>query len=74
MKRRGNPNWGKPESGPVVPIVTEFEKTVAEYKLIPDQYLQSSQLREWARRNRNSRFIPEPLLKARGFEIEAPDY
>jgi hypothetical protein len=30
--------------------------------------------RDWARRNRNSKFIPEPLLKAWGFEIEAPDY
>ncbi|HTT21610.1 MAG TPA: hypothetical protein VMG82_21965 [Candidatus Sulfotelmatobacter sp.] len=74
MKRRGNPNWGKPELGPVVPVVTEFEKTVDEYKLTPDQYLQSSQLREWARRNKNSKFIPEPLLKAWGFEIEAPDF
>jgi hypothetical protein len=74
MKRRGNPNWGKPESGPVVPVITEFEKTANEYKLAPDQYLQSSQLREWARRNRNSKFVPEPLLEAWGFEIEAPDY
>lgn len=74
MKRRGNPNWGKPGSGPVVPVVTEFEKTEEEYKRTPDQYLQSSQLREWARRNRNSIFIPEPLLQAWGFEIEAPDY
>ncbi len=74
MKRRGNPNWGKPDWGPVVPVVTEFEKTVEEYKLTPDQYLQSSQLREWARRNKNSKYIPEPLLEAWGFEIEAPDY
>jgi excisionase family DNA binding protein len=44
MKRRGNPNWGNPESGGVVPIVTEFEKTVDEYNLTLDQYLQSSQL------------------------------
>jgi hypothetical protein len=74
MKRRGNPNWGKPELGLVVPVVTEFEKTADEYKLTPDQYLQSSQLREWARRNKNSKFIPEALLEAWGFEIEAPDY
>jgi hypothetical protein len=47
---------------------------VYEYILVPDQYLRSSQLREWARRNRNSKFIPEPLLKAWGFEIESPDY
>jgi hypothetical protein len=74
MKRRGNPNWGKLGSGPVGPVVTEFEKTAEEYKLMPDQYLQSSELREWARRNRNSKFIPEALLEAWGFEIEAPDY
>jgi hypothetical protein len=74
MKRRGNPNWGKAEAGPVVPVVTEFEKTADEYKLPPDQYLQSSELREWAKRNRNSKFIPEPLLTAWGLEIEMPDY
>jgi hypothetical protein len=33
------------------------KKTVNEYKLTPDQYLQSSQLREWARRNKNSKVI-----------------
>jgi hypothetical protein len=55
-------------------VVTEFEKAADEFKLSPDQYLQSSQLREWARRNKNSKFIPEPLLEAWGFEIEAPDY
>jgi hypothetical protein len=55
-------------------IIQLFEKTVEEYELTPDQYLQSSQLREWARRNKNSRFIPETLLKAWGFEIEAPEY
>ena len=40
-KRRGNPNWGKPEPiGPIVPTVTEFEQVVKEYKLTPDQYRQ----------------------------------
>jgi hypothetical protein len=53
-KRRGNPNWGKPEPiGPVIPTVTEFEQVVHEYKLSPDQYLRSTRLREWARRNKN---------------------
>ena len=38
-KRRGNPNWGKPEPiGPVTPTITEFEQVVHEYKLSPDQY------------------------------------
>ena len=35
-KRRGNPNWGKPEPiGPVVPTVTSFEQVVKEFKLTP---------------------------------------
>ena len=68
-KRRGNPNWGKPEPiGPVTPTITEFEQVVHEYKLSPDQYLRSTRLREWARRNKNSKYIPEPLLEAWGFE------
>jgi hypothetical protein len=71
-KRRGNPNWGKPEPiGPITPTITEFEQVVREYKLTPDQYLRSTRLREWARRNKNSKYIPEPLLEAWGFEIES---
>jgi hypothetical protein len=71
-KRRGNPNWGKPEPiGPVVPTITSFELVVKEYKLTPDQYIRSTRLREWARRNKNSKYIPEALLEAWGFEIES---
>ena len=71
-KRRGNPNWGKPEPiGPVVPTVTSFEQIVKEFKLNPDQYIRSTRLREWARRNKNSKYIPEALLEDWGFEIES---
>jgi hypothetical protein len=71
-KRRGNPNWGKPEPiGPVVPTITSFELVVKEYKLTPDQYIRSTRLREWARRNKNSKYIHEALLEAWGFEIES---
>jgi hypothetical protein len=71
-KRRGNPNWGKPEpNGPMIPTITEFEKVTHEFKLQPDQYIRSTQLREWAGRNKNSKFIPEPLLEAWGFEFES---
>jgi hypothetical protein len=71
-KRRGNPNWGKPEPiGPIVPTVTSFEQVVKEFKLTPDQYIRSTRLREWARRNKNSKYIPEALLEAWGFEIES---
>jgi len=70
MGRRGNPNWGKlVPSGPVLPMATSFEEAVKKLKLRPDQYVHSTRLREWARRNRNSKFIPESLLQAWGFEI-----
>jgi hypothetical protein len=51
------------QSGPIVPTITEFEQVVREYKLTPDQYLRSTRLREWARRNKNSKYIPEPFWK-----------
>jgi hypothetical protein len=67
-KRRGNPNWGKPDPiGPVIPTITEFHRVTREFRLQPDQYIRSTRLREWAK---NSRFIPEHLLEAWGFEIE----
>jgi hypothetical protein len=55
----------------VVPVPTEFEQVVREFKLTPEQYVRSTRLREWARRNKNSKYIPEPLLQAWGFEIES---
>jgi hypothetical protein len=71
-RRRGNPNWGKPEPmGPVTPTITEFEQVVRKLKLQPDQYVRSTGLREWASRNRNLKYIPERLLEAWGFDIES---
>jgi hypothetical protein len=55
----------------VIPVVTSFEQAVKEFKLAPEQYQRSTRLREWARRNKNSKYIPEPLLQAWGFEIES---
>ena len=75
MSTRGNPNWGKPVPfGPVVPTVTSFEEAVKELELQPDQYLHSTRLREWARRNKDSKFVPESLLQAWGFEITKPPF
>jgi len=71
-KRRGNPNWGKPEpNGPAIPTISEFEQVARGFDLQPDQYIGSIQLREWASRNKHSKFIPESLLEAWGFEIES---
>jgi hypothetical protein len=55
----------------MIPTITEFEKVTHEFMLQPDQYITSTRLREWAQRNKNSKFIPEPLLEAWGFEVES---
>jgi len=70
MPKAGNPNWGKPDATPVVPTVTEFEKKVIELGLKPDQYVLSVPLRDWAAKHRASRYVPEPLLLAWGFELD----
>ena len=54
----------------MVPTITEFQRVTEEFKLHPDKYIRSTRLREWARRSKNSKFIPEHLLEAWGFEIE----
>jgi hypothetical protein len=67
--RRGNSNWGKPDTaGPVEASPTSFEQIVEQFGLTPDQYVKSARLHEWARTNKNSKFIPESLLKAWGLE------
>jgi len=71
-KRHGNPNWGKlVPLGTVTPLVTEFAQIVREFDLQPDQYIYSNRLREWANRNKNTKYIPEFLLEAWGFEIQS---
>jgi len=60
-------------SDPVAVVVTPsaFEQQVQKLDLTPDQYQQSVRLREWARNNMNSKYVPEDLLKAWGLTIGA---
>jgi hypothetical protein len=70
VKRRGNPNWGKALE-PLATVVTPsaFEQQVRKLDLTPDQYVQSTRLREWARHNMNAKYVPEDLLKAWGLPL-----
>jgi hypothetical protein len=63
-ERRGNRTWSQGIVAPIKPTVTEFERVVARLQLEPDQYIGSQQLREWAEKNKDIRYIPERLLKA----------
>jgi hypothetical protein len=71
-RRAGNPDWGKGKPiGPVPATITEFERVVKKLMLQPDQYVRSTLLRKWARKKKDSKYIPEPLLQAWGFEIDS---
>jgi hypothetical protein len=73
-KKRGNPNWGwgTPEpNGAVTPAMSEFQHVARGFNLQPNEYVDSTELRAWASRNKDSKFIPEVLLKAWGLEAES---
>jgi hypothetical protein len=63
-KRRGNPQWSSGVIAPVQRRATEFERVVERLKLEPDEYIGSQELRDWAEKNKDARFVPERLLKA----------
>ncbi len=71
MIRRGNPTWGKPRSSQLEPVIpSAFEQVVTEWGLQPGDYRSSSPLQKWAQQNRNSRYVPEALLKHWGLTVE----
>lgn len=69
VKRPGNRNWGKMISPqPIVP--TEFEVQAQYLKLLPKDYAESAELRQWCERNRNRLYVPEWLLEAWEMEVD----
>lgn len=69
MSRRGNPDWGKPHV-PASFQLTEFEQQVEELGLRPDEYQASPELRRWCRRNANTHYVPEDLLRLWGINVK----
>ena len=65
-KQRGNPNWFLP---PIAysPVVSAFELQTQKLGLSPDEFIGSEALKEWARKNKDHRFVPADLLQAWGF-------
>jgi hypothetical protein len=65
VKKRGNPNWGKPEAnigaytGP-----SSFEAIVKTLHLSPGDYEHSAQLRAWVQKNKDHKYVPSSLLQA----------
>jgi hypothetical protein len=62
---KGNPNWGK--AGGDIPVSeTSFDEMARRLKLSEKEYLSSIPLKEWARKHKDSKYIPQNLLKAWG--------
>ena len=70
-KQRGNPNWGKPELPMTPAALSEFEAVVKSLRLSPDQYVSSSELRDWVRKNKDHKYVPQAVLEAFGFEASS---
>lgn len=71
VKRRGNPNWGKPEVAPLNVTPSAFEQIVRRLKLAPHEYVESAALRDWVLKNKDSKYVPQDLLKAWGFGVRS---
>lgn len=71
LKKRGNPNWGKPIAESFSSTrPTSFEDAAASLGLSPCDYHKSKALHEWVTRNKNSKYVPSDLLKAWGLEVK----
>ena len=68
-KKRGNPNWGKPEVN-TVPYTgaSSFEEVVKKLRLSPAEY--EGQLKDWVRKNKDQKYVPSNLLQAWGLEVK----
>ncbi|PYY14016.1 MAG: hypothetical protein DMG60_20815 [Acidobacteria bacterium] len=67
-KPRGNPNWCAPQiPSSSEPTVSAFELETKKLGLSPDDFVGSAVLKEWARKNKDQRFVPSDLLQAWGF-------
>ena len=55
-KKRGNPNWGKPELHSALLVQpNSFEEVVKKLRLSPTEYESSIQLKEWVRKNKDQK-------------------
>ena len=70
IRRRGNPNWGRPIT-PAPALATEFELLAKRLRLAPEAYASSRELRIWCEKNRNRVYVPEWLLQEWGIAVDA---
>ena len=69
LRIKSNSNWGKP-SGNILVTTTSFEEMVRGLKLSEKEYQNSIPLKEWAKKHKDSKYIPHDLLEAWGIEAK----
>jgi len=47
--------------------ISSFETVVKTLGLSPDQYERSMELKDWVRKNKDQKYVPQDLLQAWGF-------
>jgi hypothetical protein len=65
LRNKGNPNWGK-AGGDIPNTPSSFEEMVRQLKLSEKEYRSSIPLKEWAQKNKDSKYVPQDLLEAWG--------
>jgi len=70
-KKRGNPNWGKPEPVMLGVSISSFEALVKSLGLTPDQYEDSGTLKAWVAKNKDHKYVPPALLEVWGFKAQS---
>jgi hypothetical protein len=74
-KKRGNPNWGKPEvSSFPYTGVSSFEEVVRMLRLSPGEYEGSIQLKAWVQKNKDQKYVPSSLLQAWRVEVKEDSF
>ena len=70
-KKRGNPNWGNSELHSTLLVQpNSFEEVVKKLRLSPTECESSIQLQDWARNNKDQKYVPSSLLQAWGVEVK----
>ena len=49
---------------------TSFDQMVQKLGLSPRQYATSAELKEWARKNKDEKYVPSKLLDLWGFDVK----
>jgi len=69
-RQGGNSNSPRPGASTALPFSeSSFERVVISLRLSPEEYLGSTELRQWVLQNKDHKYVPPELLKAFGFQV-----